>query len=90
MLSYLAGLIIFLLLFASKWALSKAVLGHKHLAWCLFSILLCETAIVLILYTAIVHMELSGIEILAGFLVALLAMFGYFGLVFFKKTNKGV
>lgn len=87
MLAFLAGLIIFIVLFSSKFFLAKVILTKKQVALSVFVIVVSEVLIFAIPYYAIRKFGLDSKLIISGFLVALLLMIVYFGLRFFKNKN---
>jgi len=88
MLEFLAGLLVFLLLFLSKYGLSRVLLWKKQVALTLGLIVTSELFIVLLLYIFIDKFKLSGIRILIGFIVGIFMFVGLFGIKELIKVKK--
>jgi len=87
MLGYCAGLVVFSLLFLSKYALSRVLLNKKQVALSLVTIITSELFLVLLIYISIEKYGLSGIRIVIGFVVATLISFAIYGFKSFATNN---
>ena len=80
MLGLCAGVVVFILLLVSKYALSHVLIKKKQVALSLITIVTSELSLVLLIYISIDKFGLSGIRIITGFLLATLASFALYGL----------
>jgi len=85
MLEYCAGLVVFSLLFSSKYALSWVLIHKKKVALSLVVIITSELSILYLIYISIDKYKLNGIKIVIGFLAA-----SVLGLLFYmvQKNTK--
>lgn len=88
MLSYIAGIVIFLLVLVAKQSLTRVLLLKKQVAFSVIIIVLSESLMLFLLYQTVGNYGLDSDKIIVGFLLSMMLTVAIYSYKFIAKQSE--
>jgi len=88
MLSYIAGIVIFLLILVAKQSLARVLLLKKQVAFSVITIVISESLMLFLIYNSVGKYGLESIKIMLGFLLSMVITVAIYSYKFMAKQSE--